>query len=113
VALWLLAFLLLSAPAAFAATKTLSGKLREVKDNALTIEQDHMFNSSMIQVEMNGQTKVTGEIAQGMHIKVKYREEREGKGSEKTSVRRIAVEIQTWPESASKDDRKAEKDAQQ
>ena len=109
-ALWLLAFLL-AAPGVFAATKALSGKLREVKDNTLTIEQDHMFNSSMIHVEMDGQTKVTGELAQGMHIKVKYREEREGKGSEK--VHRIAMEIQTWPESASKEDRKAEKDAQQ
>jgi hypothetical protein len=112
VALWLLAFLLLT-PAVFAATKTLSGRLREVKDNALTIQQDHLFDSSMIQVEMNDQTKVTGELAQGMHIKVKYREERDGKGSEKATVRRIAMEIQTWPESASKEDRKAEKDAQQ
>jgi hypothetical protein len=112
VALWLFAFLLLT-PAVFAATKTLSGKLREVKDNALTIQEDHLLNSSMIQVEMNDQTKVTGELAQGMHIKVKYREEREGKGSDKAAVHRIAMEIQTWPESASKEDRKAEKDAQQ
>ena len=110
VTLWLLVVLLLT-PAVFAATKTLSGRLREVKDNALTIQQDHLLNSSMIQVEINDQTKVTGELAQGMHIKVKYREEREGKGPEK--VRRIAMEIQTWPESASKEDRKAEKDAQQ
>jgi hypothetical protein len=56
---------------------------------------------------------VTGELAQGMHIKVKYREEQGGKGSEKAAVRRIATEIQTWPESASRDDRKAEKDVQQ
>jgi hypothetical protein len=111
-AFWLLGLLLLASPV-FAGNKTLSGKLREVKDKALTIQQYHLFDSSMIQVEMDDKTKVTGELAQGMHIKVKYREERGGKGSEKAAVRRIATEIQTWPESASRDDRKAEKDVQQ
>jgi hypothetical protein len=55
-AFWLLGLLLLASPA-FAGTKTLSGKLREVKDKALTIQEDHLFNSSTIQVEMETRRK--------------------------------------------------------
>ena len=95
----------------------------------LTIQKANLFDSSIVEVEMNGDTKVTGELAQGLHVKVTYREERgkeepakqeqgqaaagKDKDSGRLVVRRIATKVQTWPQDASRSDRKAEKDTQQ
>ena len=81
-------------------TKTISGKLRSVKGNVLTVQKKGLASSSLVEIEMDDKTRVTGQVAQGMHVKVKYR----GEGD-----RRIALEIEAWPEHASKAAREASK----
>jgi hypothetical protein len=117
------------ASAALAATKTLTGKLRAVDDKVLTIEEKKLLDTSVVEVEMDSQTKVTGELSPGLMIKVTYREEArsEEKGSsaaaptppapddkaagkseaKEDAVRRIATKVKTWPEYSSRRDRKA------
>lgn len=93
------------APVARAGTKTLTGKLREVDDKVLIIEEKKLLETNSVQVEVDGQTKVTGELVPGMMIKVTYRED--AKAGDKDAARRIATKIKTWPEYSSRRDRKA------
>ena len=107
-------------PSAFAGTKTISGKLRAVNDRVLTIEQKKLLDTTSVDVALDNHTKVTGELVPGMMIKVKFREETGFAGAasgdssaEKSgSVRRIAVQVKTWPEYSSRRDRKAAPDTQ-
>lgn len=105
------------APPMTAAPKTLSGKLRAVHGDRLTVQKSNLFGVSNVEVEMTTKTKVHGQLAPGMHVKIKYREEKSGDsrghaGKEKAATRRIATEIEAWPEFATKSDRKAAKDSQ-
>jgi hypothetical protein len=81
-------------------TKTLSGVLHTVKGKVITVQKIGLFSksSNSIAIELDEATKTTGELAPGMHIKVKYREE---------GGRKIAVEIETKPEYASKEAKQA------
>jgi hypothetical protein len=99
VVLLLAAGLLFSvAPAQGAKTKTLSGKLAKVEGHHLTVEKPGLFSSSTVEIEMDNMTKLNGQLAPGMHVKIRYREE---------SGRKIALEIYTWPEYPSKQARRA------
>jgi len=90
--------------------KTVSGKLRRIDGNVLTIVKRGLMDDSFLEVEMDDSTKKTGQVVQGMHVKVKYREVRDPE--DKDNVRRIAVEIEARPEFASKDAKKAAKQTQ-
>ena len=81
-------------------SKTVSGEVRSVKDKILTVQKIGLFSKghNTVQIEMDDATKVTGQIAAGMHVKVKYREDGD---------RKIAVEVETRPEYASKEAKKA------
>ncbi len=81
-----------------AKTKTLSGKLGKIEGHRLTVQKPGLFSSTAVEVEMDKSTRVTGQLAPGMHVKIRYREEH---------GRKIAVEIQAWPEYASKQARRA------
>ncbi len=96
--------LLAAAPAVAGGTKTASGKLRTVRDNVLVIEKKGFVRSGDIEIEMDNATKKTGQVVPGMHVKVKYREE-----DQAGHVRRIATEVEAWPEFASKTAREAAK----
>jgi len=99
--------LLWVAPAVAGGTKTVSGKLRGVRDNVLTIEKKGLLRASDVEIEMNDATKKTGQIVPGMHVKVRYREENvPGKSGQ---VRKVAVEVEAWPEFASKTAKEAAK----
>lgn len=84
-------------------TKTVSGKLRSVKENVLTLQIARLVSESEMQIEMDEATKKTGEIIPGVHAKIRYRE---------AEGRKIAVEIVTRPEYASKTAREAAKHLQ-
>jgi len=105
----LLALTLTLAGMAIAAEKTqkLTGKIRAVKDNVLHIEKSGLVGESYVQVETTPATKVSGQLQPGLHITVKYREE--GEKDSEGQRRKIAVEIETRPEFASKEARKAAK----
>ena len=90
--------------------KSVTGKLRRVDGNVLTIVKRGLMDDSFLEVEMDDSTKKTGQVVQGMHVKVKYREVRDPE--DKDNVRRIAVEIEARPEFASKDAKKAAKQTQ-
>jgi hypothetical protein len=75
-------------------TKSVSGKLRSINDNVMVIQKRGMVSDSTVEIAMDDQTKKTGQVVPGMHVKVKYREEKDG--------RKVAVEIQAEPEFASK-----------
>ncbi len=92
--------LLISAAVPADSTKTVSGKLHSVKGNILTLQKGGLGGSSLIEIETDEHTKVKGQIAQGMHAKIKYREEAAPGG--KGESRRIALEIETQPDRASK-----------
>lgn len=85
--------------------KSLSGKIRRVEGNRITIKKSGLVRSSEVTVEMTDDTKQHGQVAAGMHIEVKYREEKDDKGE----TRLIAVEIETRPEYASKAAKKLQK----
>jgi len=102
-----LAASVLFAPAATAGTKTISGKLRAVEEKILTIEEKKLLQVASVEVEIDSRTKVTGELVPGMMIKVKYREV-----AGENTVRRIALQVKTWPEYSSRRDRKAAPDTQ-
>ena len=88
-------------------TRKLSGKIRSVKDNLITIEKAGLVGESSTEVLMNASTKVTGQIKPGLRITVKYVE---GAGKDANGERhKIAVEIETRPEYASKEAKKAAK----
>lgn len=89
-----------------AKTKKLSGKIRSVKDNVLRIEKSGLVGESYVMVEMDKDTRITGQVLPGLHIVVKYRE---GEKDSEGERRKIAVEIETQPEFASKDAKKAAK----
>lgn len=97
----------LAASAGAEKTKKLSGKIRKVKDNVLNIQQAGLVGESYTEVETTPATKITGQLNPGLHITVKYREE--GEKNEKGQRRKIAVEIETRPEYASKEAKKAAK----
>jgi len=75
-------------------TKNVSGKLRSVQGNLLVIQKRGLVSDSTIEIEMNEATKKTGQVVPGMRVKVKYREEKDG--------RKVALEIKAEPEAASK-----------
>jgi len=101
----LLSSLLLALPALAEKTKSLSGKIRRVEGNLITIKKSGLVSSSEVDVHLTDDTKTHGQIAAGMHIKVKYREEKTDSGE----TRLVAVEIETRPEFASKDAKKLQK----
>ncbi len=104
----LLWIVLVSLPAfAEAKTKKLSGKIRSVKENALRIEKSGLVGESYVEIETDSATQITGQLKPGLHITVKYREE--GEKDSSGNRRKIAVEIETRPEFASKDAKKAAK----
>ncbi len=108
-ALWLTtsAVLLFAALAAAGGTKSLSGKLRRVEGDVLTIEKKGLLSSSLVSVILEKDTKVTGQLAPGMHVQVKYREEKDPDAPGK--LRKVAVQIEARPEYATKDAREAAK----
>jgi len=108
--IYMLAGLLLAAGASLAAEKTkkLSGKIRSVKENVLQIEKSGLVGESYVQVETDAATKVSGQLKPGLHITLKYREE--GEKDSEGQRRKIAVEISTLPEFASKEAKKAAKE---
>ncbi|MGH9703164.1 MAG: hypothetical protein ACRD4K_07300 [Candidatus Acidiferrales bacterium] len=84
------------ATAAFAGdTKSLTGTIYKVKDKTVTVRKNSVWskNTDSIPIEMDDATKTTGQLAPGLYIKVKYREE---------GGKKIAVEIETRPQYASK-----------
>jgi hypothetical protein len=97
--------LLLAAPALAQKTKSLSGKIRRVEGHLITIKKSGLVSSSEVEVHLTEDTKRHGQIAPGMHIKVKYREEKTAEGEK----RLVAVEVEARPEYASKDARKLQK----
>lgn len=101
----LVALLLLAGASIADNTKTVSGKLRSIKDNVLVIQKSGMVGTSTEEIEMNEATKKTGQVLPGMHVKVKYREEEVSRGQK----RKIAVEIEARPEFASKEAKEASK----
>jgi hypothetical protein len=92
-------------PLAAEKTKSLSGKIRRVDGNLITIKKSGLVKASEVQVHMTDDTKKHGQVAPGMHIKVKYREEKTAEGE----TRLIAVEVEARPEYASKDAKKLQK----
>ena len=103
--LLLMALLLLAGALLADSTKTVSGKLRSIKDNVLVIQKSGLVSTSTEEIEMNEATKKIGQVLPGMHVKVKYREEETSKGQK----RKIAVEIEARPEFASKEAKEASK----
>jgi hypothetical protein len=87
-------------------TKTLTGKVRSVKDNRVIVQKSGLLRESEVEIEMTDATKKTGQVAAGMHVKVKYREEKAPDGAQ----RLVAVEIEARPEFASKEAKKLAKE---
>ncbi len=79
-------------------TKSLSGKLRRVEGNVLTVVKKGLGGSSLVEVEYNEKTVVVGQLVPGMILKIKYREE----AVEGGTVRRVATQIEAVPDHASK-----------
>ncbi len=81
-------------------TKSLTGTIYKVKDKTVSVRKNGVFskNTNTIPIEIDDATKITGQLAPGLYIKVKYREEGEKK---------IAVEIETRPQYASKEAKQA------
>ena len=103
--LLVVAVLLLASTTLADGTKSVSGKLRSVKDNVLVIQKSGLVGTSVEEIEMNEDTKKIGQVLPGMHVRVKYREEEVSKGQK----RKIAVEIEARPEFASKEAKEASK----
>ncbi|MGH9815233.1 MAG: hypothetical protein ACRD5F_13895 [Candidatus Acidiferrales bacterium] len=93
------AVLFIALPVNSEKTKTLSGKVRSLKENRMVVQKSGLLNESEVVVELTDTTKKTGQVAPGMHVKVKYREEKTPAGE----TRRVAVEIAARPEYASKE----------
>jgi hypothetical protein len=79
-------------------TKSLSGKLRRVEGNVLSVVKKSLGGSSLVEVEFDDKTRVVGQLVPGMMLKIKYREET----SEGGAVRRVAMQIEAVPDHASK-----------
>lgn len=88
-------------------TKKLSGKIRKVTGNILYIEKSGLVSESYTQVHFSGATKITGQLNPGLRITVKYVEE--GEKDANGDRNKVAVEIETRPEYASKEAKKAAK----
>lgn len=99
--------MLAAAPAHAEKTKKLSGKIRTVAENILRIQKAGLVSESYVEVETTPQTKISGQLKPGLHITVKYREE--GEKDSEGQRRKIAVEIETRPEYASKEAKRAAK----
>ncbi len=98
-ALALLAGLVFSAaPARAAKTRTLSGTLAKVEGRRLTVRKPGLFSSSTVEIEIDKATKVIGQLAPGLRVRIRYREE---------GGRKVALEIKAWPEYAGKQARRA------
>jgi hypothetical protein len=98
-----LALICISTPADV--TKSVSGRLRKVAGNVLTLQKTGLGGSNLMEIEMDEHTKVKGQVAQGWHAKIKYREEAAPGG--KGEPRRVALEIETEPEHATKQAKEA------
>ncbi len=98
--LYVLIFCCLTTIAAAGDTKSLTGTIYKVKDKTVTVRKNGMFskNTDSIPIEIDDATKTTGQLAPGLYIKVKYREE---------GGKKIAVEIETRPQYASKEAKQA------
>jgi hypothetical protein len=92
------ALLFFAVPAGAAGTKTLSGKIVKVEAGALTVRKSGLLSSSTVEIEMDKATKVTGELAAGLLVKIRYREE---------NGRKLALAVRTWPAHASRQARRA------
>lgn len=88
-------------------TKKLSGKIRSVQDNVISIEKAGLVSESIAQVSITSTTRITGQLKPGLRISVRYTEE--GEKNDKGERRKVAVEIETRPEYASKEAKKAAK----
>lgn len=88
-------------------TKKLSGKIRSVQENLLRIQKAGLISESYVDVETTPATKISGQLKPGLHITVKYREE--GEKNAEGERRKVAVEIETRPEYASKEAKRAAK----
>lgn len=97
--------LLLATGVAAGKTKKLTGKIRNFADKVLLIEKSGMTSESYVEILLDEKTKVTGQLRAGLHVTVKYREE--GEKDTKGERWKVAVEIATRPEYASKDAKKA------
>jgi hypothetical protein len=86
-------------------TKNVTGKLRSVIDNVMVIQKRGMVSDSTVEIEMDEATKKIGQVVPGMRVKVKYREEKDG--------RKVAVEIRAEPEVASKTAKEAARNTRQ
>lgn len=87
-------------------TKTVTGKLRAIKDNVMTIEKSGLLSESTETIEINEATKTVGQVRPGMRLKIKYREEPPDAEGRR---RKIAVEIEARPQYADKKTREAAK----
>jgi hypothetical protein len=94
-------------PHSKAATKTVSGKLRRIEGSLLTVQKPGLVRASFVEIYLDGNTKKSGQVVQGMHVKVKYREEPDPDAP--GQKRKVAVEIEARPEHASKTAREAAK----
>ncbi len=88
-------------------TKKLSGKIRTIDGNVLRIQKAGLVGESYAEVHTTSATKVSGQIKPGLHITVKYVEE--GEKDADGERKKVAVEIETRPEYASKEAKKAAK----
>jgi len=86
--------------------KTLSGKVRAVEENRLVVKKSGLFSADEMEFVLTDDTKKTGQLAPGMHVKLKYREEKTDDGE----IRRVVIEIEARPEYASKKAKKLAKD---
>lgn len=105
-ALAICAALLLACSIRAEKTKTITGKLRSIKDNVMVVEKSGLIGESSETIELTDSTKKTGQVIPGMRVKIKYREEApdaEGKR------RKIAVEIEARPQYADKKVKEAAK----
>lgn len=87
-------------------TKTVTGKLRSLKDNVMVIQKRGLVSDSSEIIEINDATKRIGQVVPGMHVKIKYREEAPDADGNR---RKIAIEIEARPEFATKEAKEAAK----
>lgn len=98
------ALLLAGLPALAGSKKSVTGKIRSYQDGVVRIEKAGLVGESYVEIEVNDKTKVKGQLLPGLRAKVKYLEEDPGGGGVR---RRVALEIETRPEYASKQAKKA------
>lgn len=87
-------------------TKTITGKLRSIKDNVMLIQKRGLVSDSTETIELTDATKKVGQVVPGMHVKIKYREEAPDADGNR---RKIALEIEARPQYADKQTKEAAK----